>query len=223
MTTGYCIGKWVSFSLYQNMHLFLKSPVARSNWINRKGRVFYKLHSVVHFEFHIIWMLYDVPLSLAEEGSLRVCLDWLGWWKKSRWSDCNLSCCLKPNIFHIPINIISSWLSIQLFVTFDRKMASCLPPYCLLSSLSSFPLWHTAALCLQSQCHLDSTRAGLWGASYVPASWRASRADILYAWGCSPSIVSYWSCLCKWSVLQVKDTPCCAGERGGEETRQDWI
>lgn len=35
-------------------------------------------------------------------------------------------------------------------------MASCLPPYCLLSStllLSS--LWHTAALCLQSQCHLD--------------------------------------------------------------------
>ena len=104
MTTGYCIGKWVSFSLYQSMHLFLKSPVARGNWINRKGRVFYKLHSVVHFEFCIIWMLYDVSLSLAEEGSLRVCLDWLGWWKKSRWSDCNLSCCLKLNIFHIPIN-----------------------------------------------------------------------------------------------------------------------
>ena len=218
MTTGYCLGKWVSFSLHQNMHLFLKSPVARGNWIHPKGRAFYKRHRVVHFEFCITWVLYDVSLSLAEEGSLE--------FASTAWVDER-----KVDAATVTwVAALSSTYSNKHDIQFAANSAFCsicqksrhpvtsvLP----LSSLSSISLLHTIALSLYSQLSLRFHLSRVGRCLFCASFWEGieSRHTLCPEVTHLP-FASYWSCFCIWQILLEKDKPCCGGvgRRGENRT-----
>lgn len=203
------------------MHLFLKSPVARGNWINLKGRAFYKRHHAVHFEFCITCVLYDVSLSLAEEGSLEFAsIDWVDERKVDAatvtWVAALSS--TYSNKRDIQFAVYSA------FCSFCQKAGILLPLYYLFPHLPPF-LSYTPLLCLYTHsCHLDSTWAGLVGASSVPASERASKADILYVLRSltfhSPptEAVSVYDKFCWRRTSRAVEV-----SGGGEKIGQDWI